>query len=180
MEEKDVIKYLKDNFKKGISFRFMPKEVQDWIRKNYRACLYFNDNGKWEKAGYHLTGVGDIRANDVYALTEDYDPKPKEPKSGWVEFEMDGNGYYRIRDTHMRFHWSEWNKPLWVYGKDENLSWCLTCFGGWQYKDCGCWWMTPKVVGDNGIYRDCYVENKTYGNYSPTIPVKIRFWREKK
>ena len=183
MEEKEVIQYLKDNFKKGISLRFNPKEVQDWIMKNYRDCLYLNDDGVWDKSLKHITGTDDIWANDVYALIGDYEPK--EPEAGWVEFEIDKNGYYRIRDIDMRLHWSEWNRPLWFYGKDEFRGWHLTAFGGWQYKDCNCWWMSPKVVGgkgifgDNGIYREYYVEDKICGNYSPAIPVKIRFWKEK-
>lgn len=175
MEEKEVVQYLKDNKKKGISFKFMPKEVQDWIRKNYRDCLYLNDEGLWDKSGDHITG--DVWPNDVLALIDSYEPKHKEPEAGWVEFEIDEDGWYRIRDTDIRFHWSEWNKPLWVYEKDENISWYLTAFGGWQYKDCDTWWMSPKVIKDEEIYTEAYSEE--YGSkFEPAIPVKIRFWRE--
>lgn len=177
MEEKEVVQYLKDNKKKGISFKFMPKEVQDWIRKNYRDCLYFNDNGKWEKAGYHLTGVGDIRANAVYALSKGYKSKSNEPESVWVEFDIDENGYYRIPDTDMRFHWSEWIKPLLRTRKDENQSWHLICFGGWQYKDCDTWCMSQKVIEDEEISRESYSEDHG-SKFESAIPVKIRFWRE--
>jgi hypothetical protein len=172
MEEKEVIQYLKDNMKKGISFHFMPKEVQDWITKNYRDCAYLNDDGIWDRATNHVSDINDIWASDVYALIEGYEPKPEEPKGEWVEFEINQKGIFRrfMNGEARYFFWANWNAFL-----TEAYSFGYRAFGGWQYKDCDAWFLTPQIAMQGRFYNLCTKDD----NPKPAIPIKIRFWREK-
>lgn len=169
MTEQEIVSYLKENRMKGIGYKFMPEEVQKWIYDNFYNdyLVYFNYQGKWTSINdTNLTNSCNYQ-NHIFSLSEDFELK-KEVEGKWVEFDIDENGCYRILDTDMRFHWSEWNKPLWVYEKDENRSWYLTAFGGWQYKEnLEMWFMSPQVLKDNDL---CCIK--------PLFPIKIRFWRE--
>ncbi len=166
MEEKEVIQYLKDNMKKGISFHFTPKEVQDWIIKNYRDCAYLNDDGIWDRATSHVSDINDIWASDVYALIEGYEPK--EHEKGWVELEIDRDGYFQRPGSSAAYKWPAWCDFLRLYSE-------FTAFGGWQYEDDGTWFTTPQLFA-----QECFTTLVDYDEIcKPAIPKRIRFWREK-
>ena len=173
MTEEEIIQYLKMNKQIGIVFKFMPEEVKNWSSKHSENLCWYDVNC-WSNGGFEKRLYDD----KIYALSEDYNIQPNK-NSKWVDFDIDENGCYRILDTDMRFHWSEWNKPLWVYGKDENRSWYLTAFGGWQYADSKRWYLAPAVKLKDGDYWNSYVVEES-GEATPFIPVKIRFWKEYK
>ena len=175
MTEEEIIQYLKMNRKIGIVFGFMPSDVQDWVKNNSQKILCYerqlgNENYEWLRTGFHYTSI--------CALPDDFQiEEKKEVKSGWTDFDIDENGCYRILDTDMRFHWSEWNHPLWTYNKDENRSWYLTVFGGWQYKEEPNLWALCPMVGKDDTIQNFYGADL---DIKQAIPVKIRFWKEYK
>ena len=168
MEEKEVIQYLKDNIRTGISFHFMPKEVQDWVIKNYKECAYLNDDGVWDKAVHHVSGFSDIWASDVYALIAGYEPK--EHEKGWVEFEIDRDGYFQRPGFSEAYKWPAWCDFLRLYSD-------FVTFGGWYYEGKG-WSMFPLVDLDLDDGKTITVERYASGEKAePLVPSKIRFWR---
>lgn len=183
MEEKEIIQYLKDNMKKGISFWFMPEEVQNWIKKNYRNCAYLTAEGIWDTATHHVSNINEIWANEVYALIAAYKPKMKEPEleNGWFVYEIDKNGNFYSADADDEdgcyYHWSEWNTCL-ANNKDN-----LVAFGGWQYEENGDWHTSPQLSLVDDTKREFhlgrYTDGKAAERVKPLIPIKIRFWREK-
>lgn len=165
MTEQEIVSYLKENKTKGIAVGFLPEEVRAWVYITPISIFRFFDGKEWIKSENPF-----IRDNDIICLPDNYELKKIEKTGEWIEFDIDENGCYRILDTDMRFHWSEWNKPLWIYEKDENRSWYLTAFGGWQYNEQpDMWFMSPQVLKDN--QEKCI---------KPLFPIKIRFWREYK
>lgn len=177
MEEKEVIQYLKDNMKKGTSFHFMPKEVQDWVIKNYRDCAYLNDDGIWDRATSHVSDINDIWASDVYALIEGYEPKPEEPEAEWAEFYINKGGEAEIIDDDpTNPYLCDWYDWIGILNESCRLDWGLIAFGGWQYEGDSYWYMSPQVIA-NG---QCYVQySKNDNEVKGVVPKKIRFWRIK-
>ena len=181
MTEQEVIQYLKDNMKKGISFHFTPKEVQDWIMKNYRDCAYLNDDGVWDKAGHHVTGADDIWASDVYALIEGYEPK--EQKGGWIEFDITDNAFICSDEKeHDRWHFFWWDWQAFLTESNNSVLGYIA-FGGWQYEEDGDWHTSPQLSLIDDTKREYhlgrYTDGKAAERVKPLIPIKIRFWREK-
>ena len=179
MTEQEIVAYLKENRTKGVAFGFMPVEVGDWIKANRKKLMgkliCFSDTFGW---GAVNTDKPILSLDYIFALPEDFKPEEKPQENGWIEFDIDENECYRILDTDMRFHWSEWNKPLWIYEKDENRSWYLTNFGGYLYAGCNDWFMTPRIFYNNRLldhYQKIEIDGKMV---KPAIPVKIRFWKE--
>lgn len=173
MTEQEIVLYLKENKTSGIAVGFLPEEVREFVYITPISIFRFFDGKEWIKSEKPF-----IRDNDIICLPDNFELK-QESKDGWVDFEVDENGCYRILDTDMRFHWSEWNKPLWIYGKDENRSWYLTDFGGWQYEDSKRWYLAPAVKLKDGKMWNSYIIEES-GEATPVIPVKIRFWKEYK
>lgn len=173
MTENEIINNLKENKNKGIAIGFLPKEVREWVYIPPISIFRFFDGKEWIKSEKPF-----IRDNDIICLPDNYELKKLEKTGEWIDFEIDENGCYRILDTDMRFHWSEWNKPLWIYEKDENRSWYLTDFGGYLYAGCNDWFMTPRIFYNNRLldhYQKIEIDGKIV---KPAIPVKIRFWKE--
>ena len=115
MTEQEIVSYLKENRTKGVAFGFMPVEVGDWIKANRKKLMgkliCFSDTFGW---GAVNTDKPILSLDYIFALPEDFKPEEKPQENGWIEFDIDENECYRILDTDMRFHWSEWNKPLWI------------------------------------------------------------------
>ena len=172
MTEQEIIKLLKENVDKGIASGFLPEEVRAWAYIAPISIFRFFDGKEWIKSEKPF-----IRYNDIICLPENYELKKLEKRGEWVEFDINENGCYRILDTDMRFHWSEWNKPLWIYEKDENRSWYLTVFGGWQYKEEPNLWVLCPMIGKDDTVQNFYGADL---DVKQAIPVKIRFWREYK
>lgn len=176
MTENEIIQILKDNKRNGIAFGFLPDEVIQFALKHKENLKFHDSEGFWiDTECQHKEGY-DISIHEIVCLPEDYELKKIEKTGEWIEFEIDENGCYKILYTDMRFHWSEWNKPLWVYEKDENRSWYLTAFGGWQYKNCDAWYMYPMILLGDDRYVTCVFKGEV-SDVKPAIPVKIRFWR---
>lgn len=172
MTEQEVIEYLKENKNKGIALLFVPEDVLDWINNNYSnpKLLYLAPNGRWEK--FSETDFDDYD-NVVFALP-DYYELPQKPSGEWVEFEIDQRGnFHCFKDNDMHyFFWTNWGIFLKAFS-DE-----YTAFGGWKFKDCEAWYITPQVFLDD---HHVIVTFKGEGNsVKPAIPCKIRFWREAK
>ena len=180
MTENEIIECLKENKKKGIGYKFLPEEVQKWIYENFykKILVYFDYQGEWVSIDDTDLTKSCNYQNHIFSLSDNYELKKIEKTGEWIDFEIDENGCYRILDTDMRFHWSEWNKPLWIYEKDENRSWYLTDFGGWKYENDDRWYMVPAIknINDNQ-YWNSYTNDKEF--IKPCIPIKIRFFKSK-
>lgn len=183
MTEEEIIQYLKMNKKIGIVFKFMPEEVKDWCRK-YSKKLYWYDTDTlvdcWSNGGFEKRLDGD----KVYTLSEDFQIK-KEQKGEWIEFEIDCDGDFNLKDDGTEstkdeardfgFHWLDVGEFLKC---SINEKWHYTTFGGWQYADSKRWYLAPAVKLHDDLWNSYVIEEN--GDATPVIPVKIRFWKEYK
>ena len=171
MEEKEIIELLKDNKTKGIAFKFLPEEVQDWIGNHKRECVILNSNGVWNSTKDYLSDDSDIDAFCVFCLLESF-TLPKKERGGWVEFEVNEYGIFAIRDGELDclYNWWDWGEAL------KCNSYEYSNFGGWQYEGDMYWYTDPRVLSDDGSYDDQYEDRD---GAKPITPKKIRFWRRK-
>ena len=171
MIEQEIVDYLKENWDKGISFGFMPEEVQNWC-KTHRSSLYIYSNyGGWGEVN---NLVSKFENTDIVALHSTYDLL-EDPKGHWAEFNIDKKGYFQLYTDHHHFLWCRWSDFLDAYRDDERGE--FITFGGWYYEGKG-WSMFPLVdLGlDNG--KTIPVERYASGEKAePLVPSKIRFWR---
>lgn len=174
MNEQEVVEVLKGNKNKGIANLFLHEEVRDWVSEHFDEpkLLYLNPLGNWEK--FDVCDFDDYD-NIVFALPDDYKVK-QESKGEWVEFKIDQKGnFHHFADGDMHyFFWANWGIFLKAF-PDE-----FTAFGGWQYPNCGAWYMNPKILLSDAIdthYADVLFQGEQ-AECKPAIPVKIRFWRK--
>lgn len=177
MTEKEIVEYLKNNRTKGVAFGFMPEEVQLWVRElgHIRQCIRFEaeewktlfTTNIWDKCDY----------SQILALPEDFELEEKS-EGGWVEFDITDKGLFFLEYTDRggsnvshRFYWHQWSQFLEYCDLDELK---YTVFGGWQYKDCDAWFLTPQIAMQGHFYNLCTKDDDP----KPAIPTKIRFWRE--
>lgn len=190
MTEKEIVEYLKENRTKGVAFGFMPEEVQKWAIKNlndielYKADDTFDDDFELvDINGGDLTtirsekGYLSVFSNIVLTLRPDFEPEEKS-QGGWVEFDITDKGLFFLEYTDRggsnvshRFYWHQWSQFLEYCDIDELK---YTVFGGWQYKDCDAWFLTPQIAMQGHFYNLCTKDDEP----KPAIPTKIRFWRE--
>lgn len=181
MNEQEIIQCLKDNKKNGIAFDFLPEDVRNWITDKVSngeagGFLRYNPGGSWsEIKGWQIPidTVDIICLPDSYGVVEDQKP-------GWVEFDIDKDGYFKYEESKKNivigvFKWYNWQKFLDYAG---NLGIPFTGFGGWMYENDGEWITTPmfQTRDDCGIPH--YVSRFYTDAAGPAGPVKIRFWRE--
>jgi hypothetical protein len=182
MTEKEKVEYLKENKTKGIAYLFLPQDVWDWIGENFNnpSLVYLAPNGKWEQ--FSKTDFDDYD-NIVFALPDDYEAK-EEPKGEWVEFDIDPKSKDFLVDVEKEnsndcneyYFWFEVERFL-RDSIDNDRGY--TAFGGWQYEGSKRWYLAPVVKLKDSDYWNSYVIKES-GEAKPTIPVKIRFWREAK
>lgn len=186
MTENEIVQYLKENKNKGVMFTFMPKEVREWCfhKKEYHSdFLVYKLNRGWVEVSDDFL----LNAGYVIALPEDFKLREK-PESGWVEFEINQTSKdflvevekENCNDCNEYYCWFEVERFL-RDSVDNDRGY--TAFGGWQYPNSSYWSTYPQVKtgrGDN--YSSYYCEREQGEDYeiNPAIPVKIRFWREKK
>ena len=183
MTENEIINILKENKTKGIAFGFMPKEVKEWCSKNDSNLVYYSVNGTWFS--------GDNRSifdmNEIVALPDSFQIQ-QEKKGGWVEFKIDGDGDFNLKDDGTEstkdegrdfgFHWSAWGEFLKC---SINEKWHYTAFGGWKYPHSNAWSMSPQVqLGRGAQNYSGYYSTGLEDDTRPAIPTKIRFWRSSK
>ena len=179
MKEKEIIEFLKSNKTKGIAFKFLPEEVQEWIENHWQVCAVLTAGGAWDSTKHYLTDENydfnfddDNQAFYVFCLLENYTSKTNS-EDGWIEFEIDENGRFTLEtdDYIDDFGWYQWQEFL-SNSHMEDLK--FTAFGGWQYESDDRWFTSPQLLcGDN-------FNNIDYGDIcKPTIPKRIRFWRKK-
>lgn len=176
MTEQEIVKCLKDNMSKGVSFAFMPKDVWNWVREhlNESDLLYLNPSGIWKS-------LEDVNFNDVnnfvFCLSETYE-LPHKSNGEWVEFEINKKGCFSIfneeKDNTDYFLWCDWCGFL-----NNSYEYCFdyTSFGGWKYRNCEAWYMVPQMFLDDHYINVAF---KGEDNIKPAVPVKIRFWRKTK
>ena len=169
MEEKEIIEFLKSNKTKGIAFKFLPEEVQDWIGNHKRECVILNSSGVWNSTKDYLSDDSDIDAFCVFCLLESF-TLPKKEKGEWVEFGVNEYGIFAIRDGELDclYNWWDWGEAL------KCNSYEYSNFGGWQYEEDGFWYMEPQLIDEEGDYRGM---SNSMEKVTPIIPKKIRFWR---
>ena len=92
MTEQEIINYLKENKNKGVIYLFMPKEVQNWLCINYKnpKLLYLTQKGEWKSFFKFFNDHNNVVG---FSLSDDYEAKEKS-KGGWVEFEIDDDGFF--------------------------------------------------------------------------------------
>ena len=174
MTEKEVVDFLRNNRTKGVAFLFLPEDVHDWIHEHFDDpnLFYLDSMGKWQ---YFKDTNFNNYDNVVFALPDTF--YPQKPKGGWEEFEIDQRGnFHCFKDDDMHyFFWANWGIFLKAFS-DE-----YTAFGGWQYPNCGAWYMNPKMLLSDAIdthYADVLFQGEP-AKCMPATPCKIRFWREK-
>lgn len=161
MNEKNIIQYLQANKRLGVAFAFMPKEVQEWARKNsMKLCCYtrqpIESTYKWMLDGSYKQ----IYQDELYALPDDF-----EPEGCWVEYDIKEGRFYE--ETHGIFYaWHEWSKCM-----SDNPR--FTGFGGWLFDGDDGWYTTPCIKECNNGSLWNYIN----GEAKPVIPIKIRFWK---
>lgn len=167
MNEQQIVDYLKENFTRGVAFRFMPNEVQRWCMKHRDEDIFFRFS---EEYGWGSKQLKICCLNSsVYALDHDYELKPEFFKQDWVEFEIDENGMFSFEGK--RYYYRE-DARFEIENRDK-----FKGFGGWLSCD-GNWRTYPALyreIDDIACYNgscDCECE--------PAVPLKIRFWRLKK
>ena len=177
MNQKEIIQYLKDNQRMGISFGFMPEEVREWVKhkssdifKIYKGDTGFEFDVKiktaddWYSIGNEHYIINNI---DVIALPENYQITDGE----WEIFNIkDGNFYEPQRGVF--YAWHEWSKFM-----SDNP--CYTNFGGWKYKEeNGTLWFTTPQVYDNVGKKLATWSCVDVDAYKPATPIEIRFWKD--
>ena len=173
MTEKEVVDFLKKNDEKGIAYFFLPDEVRDWINKDTidfkkSELLIFTKFGDWVKFrdedGIDLCDFD----NFVFCLPTHYEIPLR---GGWDEYDIkDGRFYEETRG--LFYAWHEWSKCM-----SDNPR--FTAFGGWQYPNCGAWYMNPKMLLGDAIdthYADVLFQGEP-AECMPATPCKIRFWK---
>ena len=183
MTEQEIIDYLKQNRTKGVAFGFMPKEVRDWCcnRPNYCNDFLQYKNGAWrdEYCFVNPKDIKEMASEEIIILALPYSfqiqQKQQKKKGSWKEFEIEPykDKAYRFSADNRAFNWFDWQYFL-QYSLDCNLG--FTAFGGWQYKDCDTWFLTPQITMQSHYYNLCTKDDEP----KPAIPIKIRFWRESK
>ena len=166
MTEKEIVDCLKENYKQGRAFEFLPEEVKEWVSNASRNIIYLIFKGFWDK----LPPEENINIEDVIALPKDFELEEK-PKGGWDEYDIkDGRFYEETRG--LFYAWHEWSKCM-----SDNPR--FTAFGGWQYPNCEAWYMNPKILLSDAIdthYADVLFQGES-AECMPAIPCKIRFWK---
>ena len=180
MEEKEIIEFLKGNKTKGIAFKFLPEEVQEWIKNHWQDCAILTAGGAWDTTRHYLTDENSDfdfddgnRAFYVFCLLASY--IQPESSGSWVEFVITDNAFICSDEKeHDRWHyfWWEWQAFL---TESDNSALGYIAFGGWQYEDDGTWFTTPQLFA-----QECFTTLVDYDEIcKPAIPKRIRFWREK-
>lgn len=173
MTEKEIIQYLKMNRKIGIPLGFMPTEVQEWCNKNSLSLqIVIENRNTWDDYKNWVISKK-LEFTSIVCLSEDFQVK-KESKGEWVEFNIDKDGTFFVNGLIVL--WFNWQHVLSdSYGKKNGF----TAFGGWQYADDKRWYLAPAVKLQDGKMWNSYIIEE-YGEATPVIPVKIRFWKEYK
>lgn len=181
MTEEEIIQYLKMNRKIGIPLGFMPTEVQEWCNKNSLSLQIIIENrNTWDDYKNWVIGKK-LEFTSIVCLSEDYEYHATKLNGEWVDFDINKNGDFEIggiandKNITIVYNWTQWNKPIRDNASKNFINGCCA-FGGWQYKNCNNWYMYPMLL-QKGHYVNCECENEPY-KIEPTIPTKIRFWRE--
>lgn len=177
-EDKNIIKFLKENWKNGRAFIFLPCGIREWIKENINnpfLMIYNPQTRNWENfnkstATEAVKPDQEISPNYIFSLPYNFKSNKELNNSGkWVDFEINDKGFFKVRDGYCSFRW---------YAKDAVLSVFpdLVNFGGWYYDKKG-WSMFPLIAveaGESSIPTDRYATGETV---MPLTPVKIRFWQ---
>lgn len=166
MTEQEIIDVLKENKNEGRILSFMSEKIQKWCEEHKKELLV------WQSERWYKFDADDICTDDAVTLPDDYKVKEK-PSGEWVEFEIDKKGIFRhfMHGDMFYFFWGDWNAFL-----TEAYSFGYRAFGGWQYKDCDAWFLTPQIAMQGHFYNLCTKDDEP----KPAVPTKIRFWRENK
>lgn len=165
MTEQEIIIRLKRNRYEGVSYKFLPIEVQDYVwntpNRIREGLEELNAEGEWVRVN---TEKDFVSSNSVFSIYPDYS-LPK--NGGWVEFSIKDGVFYDA-ELGICYKWYEW--PCFIA---KNTSY--EAFGGWQYEGDSGWFMAPCLTKGDKQYCNYMVDE----NCKPAIPIKIRFWKEK-
>lgn len=177
-EDKNIIKFLKENWKNGRAFIFLPCGIKQWIRENINnpfLMIYNPQTRNWEKFN-EMNTTETLKPNQepspacIFSLPDNFKPSKAEKNDGkWIDFEINEKGFFKVRDGYCSFKW---------YAKDAVLSVFpdLVNFGGWYYNKKG-WSMIPMIeveAGESSILTARYATGEVV---KPMLPTKIRFWQ---
>ena len=177
MYEKEIIEFLKSNKTKGIAFKFLPEEVQEWIKNHWQDCAILTAGGAWDTTRHYLT-------NESFGLDSDFDFDDGNRAfyvfcllasyKLWelVEFEIDDDGFfypYMGEDDDSSYMWCHYIELM---ANDNDF-----IFAGLQYPDAAAWFMGPCIRFEGGSYASTSYHPDS--ELQPAIPKKIRFWRKK-
>lgn len=170
MTEEEIISCLKENKHKGITFAFMPDDVQAWCKQHRDEKIFTVYRGNtWD-----VDSCICCNYNGIYSLPSGYEIKPKF-KPHWEEFNVDEHGKFMIQHESMDcvaclYPYWNWNGFL----SDNNDKY--NAFGGWFYGQDKTWNLALQVQSASSSLVLCAAEQQ---KVAPVTPTKIRFWRYK-